>query len=124
METRSIICISCPVGCPMTVTLEGGEVTKVEGNTCPRGESYAKKECVNPTRIVTSSVPVEGGEFAMVSVKTASDIPKSAIPDCARALRGVVAKAPVAIGDVIVPNVAGTGINIIATRHVKTLLSF
>ena len=72
----------------------------------------------NPTRIVTSTVRVAGGRLAMVSVKTASDIPKGKIFDCVKALKDVEVKAPVKIGDVIVENVAGTGVNIIATKNV------
>jgi CxxC motif-containing protein len=117
--TRNIICISCPVGCPLTVTLESGKVTKVEGQGCPRGEIYAKKECVNPTRIFTSSVPVEGGFFEMVSVKTASDVPKSSLAACVEALQGVRLTAPVHSGDVVVADAAGTGVDIIATREVE-----
>ena len=116
--TQNITCISCPVGCALAVTLTDGAVTKVEGQTCPRGELYAKKECVNPTRIFTSSVPVEGGSVAMVSLKTASDVPKDKLFACAEAMKNVVVQAPVAIGDVIVANVAGTGVDVIATRNV------
>lgn len=118
METRELICINCPLGCALTVTLENGEVTHVTGNTCPRGGAYARKECTNPTRIVTTTVRVEGGRLPVVSVKTASDIPKGKIAACVRALKDVKVKAPVHIGDVILENAAGTGVNIIATKDV------
>ena len=118
MNTVNLICIGCPLGCPLTVEMEGSEVKAVSGNTCPRGDAYARKEMTNPTRIVTSTVRVAGGRLAMVSVKTASDIPKSKIFDCVKALKDVEVKAPVKIGDVIVENVAGTGVNIIATKNV------
>lgn len=118
MNTVNLICIGCPLGCPLTVEMEGGEVKAVSGNTCPRGDAYARKELTNPTRIVTSTVRVAGGRLAMVSVKTASDIPKGKIFDCVKALKDVEVKAPVKIGDVIVENVAGTGVNIIATKNV------
>lgn len=118
MNTVNLICIGCPLGCPLTVEMEGSEVKAVSGNTCPRGDAYARKEMTNPTRIVTSTVRVAGGRLAMVSVKTASDIPKGKIFDCVKALKDVEVKAPVKIGDVIVENVAGTGVNIIATKSV------
>lgn len=118
MKTVNLICIGCPLGCPLTVEMEGSEVKAVSGNTCPRGDAYARKEMTNPTRIVTSTVRVAGGRLAMVSVKTASDIPKGKIFDCVKALKDVEVKAPVKIGDVIVENVAGTGVNIIATKNV------
>ena len=118
MNTVNLICIGCPLGCPLTVEMEGEAVKSVSGNTCPRGDAYARKEMTNPTRIVTSTVRVAGGRLAMVSVKTASDIPKGKIFDCVKALKDVEVKAPVKIGDVIVENVAGTGVNIIATKNV------
>ena len=115
MRTIELTCIGCPLGCPLNVTLEGNEVTEVTGNTCVKGEIYAKKEVTNPTRIVTSSVRVSGGDRVSVSCKTKSDIPKGKIFDVARALKDVVAEAPVNIGDVLVEDVAGTGVAIVAT---------
>ena len=116
MEKRELICIGCPMGCPLTVELEGGEILSITGHTCRRGEVYARKEVTNPTRIVTSTVDVEGGKVARVSVKTKEDIPKETIFQCVKALKGVTVKAPVHIGDVIVANVADTGVDIVATR--------
>ena len=68
MEKRELTCIGCPLGCSITVTLNGKEVTSVTGNTCSRGAIYAKKEVTDPTRIVTSSVSVTGGNETMVTV--------------------------------------------------------
>ncbi|MDO5350816.1 MAG: DUF1667 domain-containing protein [Lachnospiraceae bacterium] len=119
MEKRELICIGCPLGCPVTVTMDAGEVVKVEGNTCKRGDDYARKEVTNPTRIVTSTVMVEGGRDVTVSVKTRSDIPKGKIFECVKSLKGVTVQAPVRIGDVIVENSAGTGVDIIATSNVE-----
>ena len=117
MEKRELICIGCPMGCMLTVEMNEGEVVSVTGNTCPRGKVYAEKEVTNPTRIVTSSVRVKGGDRVSVSCKTKSDIPKSKIFDVARALRDVEVPAPVAIGDILVEDVAGTGVQIVATSH-------
>lgn len=119
MEKKSLICIGCPMGCVLSVTLENGEVKDVTGNTCKRGNVYARKEVTNPTRIVTSTVRVEGGTLKMVSVKTKTDIPKGKIFDCVKALKSVCVKAPVHIGDVILENVADTGVEIIATKNVE-----
>ena len=116
-EVRELTCINCPLGCLLTVTLADGEVVSVEGNTCKRGEVYGRKEVTNPTRIVTTTVPVVGSQTEhMVSVKTAQDVPKGKIFDVVAALKGVTAQAPVAIGDVILADVAGTGVDIIATK--------
>ena len=115
---REMTCIGCPMGCQLSVTIaDGGEIT-VTGNTCPRGADYAKKEVTDPRRIVTSTVKVAGGTEAVVSCKTQSDIPKGMIFDCVKALAGVKVPAPVAIGDVVLANVAGTGVDVIATKNV------
>lgn len=118
MEQRELICINCPLGCPLTVSLQDGEVVKVAGNTCPRGDAYARKECTNPTRIVTSTVRVQGGRLPVVSVKTASDIPKGKMAECVKELKDITVTAPVHIGDILLKNAAGTGVNIIATKDV------
>lgn len=118
MEKIELTCIGCPMGCPLVVTVENGAVQSVTGNTCPRGAAYGRKEVTDPTRIVTSSVRVAGGTLAVVSCKTASDVPKGKIFDVVRALKTVEAAAPVAIGQVLVPDVAGTGVAVVATKNV------
>ena len=117
---EKLICIGCPKGCELSVKLDGNKVVEVSGHSCKKGEEYAIKEVTNPTRIITSSVIVEGGTGtkSQVSVKTEHDIPKDKIFDVMDALTGVSVKAPVKIGDVIVEDVAGTGVNIVATRNI------
>lgn len=119
MEEKNLTCINCPIGCSLTVRMEGEQVIKVSGNTCKRGEIYARKEVTNPTRIVTSTVKVVNGKSDMVSVKTKEDIPKGKIFDCVRALKNVQVEAPVRIGDVIVKDIADTGVKVVATKNVE-----
>ena len=119
MKRKELICIGCPMGCPIVVEMEDGKVLSVTGNTCPRGESYARKEVTNPTRIVTTTVRVDGGKVPMINVKTEQDIPKDKIFECIAALRGVTMKAPIHIGDIILENVADTGVNIVAAGNVE-----
>lgn len=124
MEERNLICIGCPMGCPLTVHLQEKEVISVIGNTCPRGADYAKKEVTNPTRIVTTTVRVKGGTEEMLPVKTRADIPKGSIFDCIQALKHVEVEAPIHIGDTILENVAGTGVDIIATKEIGVFAPF
>ena len=124
MERKELICIGCPLGCNLTVEMDGGQVVSVNGNTCKRGDDYARKELTDPRRIVTSTVPVAGGNRPVVSVKTASDIPKGKIRECLCALKGVTLTAPVQIGDVIVENVADTGVDVIATKSISAVETF
>lgn len=119
-EQKHLTCIGCPLGCQIDVVLEDGRIISVAGNTCPKGKKYAEGEVTNPMRTVTSSVPVDGENLlvAQVSVKTESDIPKSKIFDCVDALKNVRMTAPVKIGDIVLENVAGTGVNVVATKNV------
>ena len=115
----TLTCIRCPKGCQVTVALEGGRVTAVTGNGCPRGDAYARKEVTDPTRVGTMVVPVSGSGVArMVSVKTAGDVPKAKVLDVVRALSGVRLAAPVHIGDVVLADVCGTGVDVVATKDV------
>lgn len=118
IESRELICIGCPLGCPLTVEMKGTEVVSVTGNTCPNGDRYARKEVTDPRRTVTSTVRVLGGSVPVVSVKTAQDIPKNKIFDCMQELATIRVKAPVQEGDVIVSNIADTGVPVIATKEI------
>ena len=112
---QTITCIVCPVGCRMKVTVEGGEVTGVSNKGCKRGETYARQECLAPTRMVTALAKVKGRATPM-SVKTERPIPKSLIFPCMAEINKASPVPPIAMGQVIVENVCGTGVNIIATK--------
>ena len=120
-EERRLTCIICPKGCSLRVRLEAGRVTLVEGNHCKRGAQYAEKEVTNPTRTVTTVIPIRGGREKMLSVKTRTDIPKAKVQACVQALKNVTAEAPVQIGDVILSDVAETGVDIIATKEISEI---
>ena len=110
-----IICITCPKGCHLTVD----EVTyEVTGNNCPRGAVYGKNELTAPTRVITSTVAVSGGDICLCPVRTESPIPKGKMFDVMEAIHAVRILSPVRIGDVVIENVCGTGVNVIATRNI------
>ncbi len=114
---HTIPCIVCPVGCMITVTEKMGEVMEVTGNTCDRGDAYARAEVTAPVRTITSLVRVEGGSRPVVAVKTAQAVPKDKIEKCMEEIKAITVKAPVAIGDVIIRDVAGTGVDVVATAN-------
>ena len=118
METRELVCINCPLGCLLTVTKENDGSVTVKGNTCPRGETYGRTEITDPKRVVTSTVRIKNKKNTVVSVKTAESIPKGKIGECIEVLKEVEVSAPVAIGDIIVENVAGTGVSVVATKAI------
>lgn len=114
-----LVCIRCPMGCMLTVTGSEDTGLTVTGNTCARGEEYARKELTSPTRTVTTTVRVRNGRHQTVSVKTKTDIPKGRVMDCMAALRDVEMEAPVRIGELILKNAADTGVDVVATKDVK-----
>ena len=116
---QTITCINCPVGCRMTVSLsDTGEFISVTGNTCPRGAKYAQQECTLPERMITAVIPVTGCETPL-SVKTASPVPKNLIASVMNELSRVQISLPVSIGQVVLPDVLSTGVDIIATRSLS-----
>ena len=113
---QNITCINCPMGCRMSVTVENGVVTAVRGNTCKRGDAYARTECTNPERSLTTTVKVSGGVHPVVPVKSAKAVPKDKVKDCVKEIAKLEIKAPVKIGDVVCANILGTGVDIVATN--------
>ncbi len=111
-----MICINCPKGCELDVERGPDGEVRVTGHTCPRGEEYGKSEFVNPTRMVTGLVRVAGMRKPL-PVKTRTAVPKAKIAEVLFALSQTTVQLPVAIGDVVIPEVAGTGVDVVATAN-------
>lgn len=114
-EEQKLTCISCPVGCRMTVTIEDGKVLSVEGFSCKRGDTYARQESVRPMRMVTAVAPVKGCAVPL-SVKTLQPVPKDSIAACMAEINKLDLKLPIRMGEVILKDIAGTGVSLVATR--------
>lgn len=117
--SSQLICIGCPVGCLITVEKKEDGSLSITGNTCRKGEEYARNEFTAPVRTLTSMIRVENGRGKVIPVKTASEIPKGKIGQCMEQIRTAVVSAPVKVGDVLIENVAGTGIGVIATGNME-----
>ena len=113
---KELTCIGCPRGCTLKIERDG-DGWSVTGNTCPRGDAYARRECVAPVRTVTGTVAIEGAALPVLPVRTNGEIPKTQVFDVARALRTVKVQAPIAIGDVVLQNVCGTGVDVVAAKN-------
>lgn len=111
---KSLICIVCPKGCHLQVDEEHGYA--VTGNSCPRGAEYGKTELLHPTRVLTSTVRLEGGLHLRLPVKTSAPIPKELMFEAMNALNGVTLTAPITVGQVVIANLLGTGVDVVATR--------
>jgi CxxC motif-containing protein len=118
-ETRQFLCVSCPVGCLLKVTVVGTEVLKVEDNGCPLGVKYAGSEVANPVRTFTSTVRIKDGSLPVCPVRSRAPLPLSKVFSVAGGVAKLTANAPVVIGQVLIEDVCGTGIDIIASRTLK-----
>ena len=117
---KDLTCINCPLGCLVTVTMDEKEnITDITGNTCKRGEVYARNEVKNPVRVVTSTVKLDGGKEYSVSVKTAEKKKKNKMKEAMIEINKASIKAPVHVGDIVIENIADTGISLIATANRK-----
>ncbi len=121
MMEKKLICVSCPVGCALSVKTEGDRVVEITGNRCPRGETYARQETIAPMRVLPTSVKVRNGEWPLVSVKTDRPVPKHLIAEIMELVRALSADAPVDIGQVIAEDLLGTDANLVATRNVQRI---
>ena len=117
--SSQIICIGCPVGCLITVKKKEDGSLDITGNTCKKGEAYARSEMTAPVRTVTSMIRVEGGSGKVVPVKTVAEIPKEKIGACMDEIEARVVCAPVKVGDVLIENVAGTSVAVAATGNME-----
>lgn len=111
---KELVCIVCPKGCRLHVDDENGFT--VTGNSCPRGAEYGKNEIQNPTRVLTSTVRLSGGAYRRCPVKTEKAVPKGKLLDIMKELNHVEVASPVSIGQVVLTNVAGTGVNVVVTK--------
>lgn len=108
-------CIVCPNSCLITVDEKDGELY-ITGQQCRRGEMFARNEHTCPMRMFTSTMKINGAELSRISVISSGEIPKEMMRDCQKELSKTVLNAPVKLGDIVIKNICGTGIDIVASR--------
>ena len=125
VETLQFNCTTCPSECLLTVKVERDadgavvEVRSVTGNSCPRGDTFAHQELTCPMRVLTTTVAVSGGDEALLPVRTAEAIPLALHAQAMDLIRGVVVEAPIRMGDIVLPNLLNTGIDLIASMNIN-----
>ena len=126
IETLQFNCTTCPSECLLTVEVERSadgavvEVHSVTGNSCPRGDKFAHQELTCPMRVLTTTVAVSGGDEVLLPVRTAEAIPLELHAQAMALIRGLVVNAPVRMGDVVLPNLLGTGTDLIASMDIDS----
>lgn len=119
LTIKNLTCIACPMGCDLEVTYTPKKIVEVKGNTCKRGITYAETEIFHPERIVTTTVHVKGARIEFVPVKTEKTIPKKLTHSVIKRAAGVTLKAPVKVGDIVIKDILGSGVNLVVTRSLK-----
>ena len=118
---KEVTCIVCPIGCKILVRTDGTEFEVLRGNKCKKGIEYARNETLDPRRMLTTSILVKNGDWPLVSVKSSRPIPKEKLFLVLQEIKTAKVESPVKSGQVILRNVADTGIDIIATKTVKNV---
>lgn len=117
---QEFTCIVCPNSCDIRAEVApDGTITEICGQLCPRGAEYVRQELTDPRRNIASSVSVRGGSLPLVSVRLTAPVPKASIFAVMGEINRISLAAPVKIGQVLIPNVLGLGVNVIATKNVE-----
>ena len=115
MLEKNLVCIVCPIGCRLKATGTLDDL-KVSGNTCPKGITYAHNEITNPVRMVCTTVKIKGGIHNVIPVKTDKPIPDKYKLEVVKAVNSIVLTSPVKMGDIVISDLFGTGVNIVTER--------
>lgn len=124
IDERNIICIICPNSCRLTVWRDRDGEIHIKGNQCTRGITYGNDEYTNPKRMLITTMQIENGIIPLIPIRSAAPIPKQLIFKAMRLVSERSCEAPVKIGQVLVENILGTGVDIIASRSIRKSSQF
>ncbi|MDA3901994.1 MAG: DUF1667 domain-containing protein [Desulfuromusa sp.] len=123
IEKKHLVCIGCPMSCPLELTIVDGEIREITGNSCKRGEDYARQEYTAPSRMVSTTITCTSGLWPRLPVKTATAVPKDKVIAIVRILHAIEIEAPVQMGQIILDNIADTGVAVTATRSLPQVVT-
>lgn len=112
---KELVCIQCPLGCRLTVYIDNGQVKRIEGNQCRKGHDYASQEAVEPKRTITSLMRASNRSKPF-SARTTADVPKDRLWECVARIRSARPAAPISAGQVLIKNLCGTNVDVVATQ--------
>ena len=122
MNDRSVVdrltCVLCPVGCELEVRRDESSDVEVLGNQCDKGIPFAVEEVLHPKRNLATSVPVQGTTATMVSVRLSGPVPREMIFPILAEIARLRPEVPVRRGQVLIADVLGAGVDVVATRTV------
>ncbi|AFA48043.1 DUF1667 domain-containing protein [Acetobacterium woodii] len=119
MESKKFICIGCPKGCSLEVQHHEKKIHEISGYNCKIGLKYAETEFTEPKRTITTTVKLKSGLLPFVPVKTRDPVNKEKMFEVMNVIRKLEIESPVKVGDIVVSNIAGTGVDLVCTRNIK-----
>jgi CxxC motif-containing protein len=124
VESKQFICIGCPIGCPLQLQHEGGEITEISGNECNRGAKYVRQEFTDPRRSLSTTVAISGAKLRLLPVKVTEAIEKDRIMEAIRKIHELHIAAPVRSGQVLIHDLLGEkNVNVVACRSMERVNS-
>jgi CxxC motif-containing protein len=118
---ETIICVGCPLGCEIKLTLsDRDEMIEVDGNKCKEGKQYALEEFTNPVRTLTATVLTRDSSQPLLPVRTSKPILKTLLRQSMSIIAETTVKPSIKMGDVIVPNLFDTGVDVVATSDLPS----
>ena len=112
-------CIVCPMSCHLYVVMEQDTILKVEGNTCLRGERFARQEITCPMRMVTTTIQIHHALHPLLPVITSQSVPKDKIFAIMEICKTLEVEAPVLANEVLVENIADSKADLLASRTLR-----
>ena len=121
-SAQQYTCIGCPIGCPLQLVHEGGEIMEISGYECNRGAKYAKQEFIDPRREMSTTVEIIGARWKRLPVKVTAAVEKDRVMEAARKIHQLKVKAPVKLGQVLIKDFLGEkGLDVVACRSMYRL---
>lgn len=117
-----LICTVCPKGCEIIILEKDGGKHEIYKNKCEKGKEYVLQEIKNPLRIFTTTVKVKGGNLSRIAVRSKEPVPKDIVVKLIKPLRKIEVTAPINKGDIIVKNILGLDIDIVASRSISSMM--
>ncbi|HSW10072.1 MAG TPA: DUF1667 domain-containing protein [Bacillota bacterium] len=110
-----MVCGRCPLSCRLTAVVGSGSGPEVQGHRCPRGREYAERELVDPHRTLTTTARTGFADRPRLPVRTAGEIPLRLFVPALRTIKSMRVEQRLAPGEVLLSDLLGTGVAVIAT---------
>ena len=115
-KETELICIMCPLACRVLVSADDdGHILDVVHHQCKEGREYAIAEYRFPARVLTTVILTAAASRHLLPVRSNKPIPKTRLMEVMHSLSKIRIKPPVKMAQVIVSNIAGTGVDMIST---------